>query len=350
MALFTQELAIDLGTANTVIFKDGKVVLDEPSIISINNETGKVVDVGREALCEHYYGFMHRMISPIRSGAIADPESAGRMLRRFVRKVTGRGLIRPHLRACVAIPRCFDEKAKRTIHDALGVAGIGEVLFIPRPVSEILGLGFDPLSSHPHMTVDIGHDTTEIAITCSGRTNGSHYAFISTGGAEMTSDISLYMATCYGFHSNMMVTAEMIKRKLGSALEDLPENEDLEPFEVVGPDLNSDKPKIKKVELTYHEIVSCLEPTLLKIEHAIENVLSAAPEYYQSIENDGVWLTGGGSLLRGISERFSRKFNIPFRVADDPLKAVARGTCLALGNTDNYPLQPSKTNQPPTCS
>ncbi len=338
MAFFTQELAIDLGTANTVIFKDGEVVLDEPSIISVNNETGKVVDVGREALSEHYFGFMHRMISPIRYGAIADPESACRMLRRFVRKVRGRGIIRPHLRACVAVPRCFDEKAKRTIHDALGFAGIGEVHFIPRPVSEILGLGFDPMSSHPHMTVDIGHETTEIAITCSGRTNESHYAFISTGGAEMTSNISFHMATCYGFHSNMMATADMIKRKIGSALEDLPEDEDLEPFEVAGPYLNSDQPKIKKVELTYHEIATCLEPILLKIEHAIENVLNAAPEYHQSIENDGVWMTGGGSLLRGISERFSRKFNIPFHVADDPLKAVARGTCLALDGTDRYPF------------
>ena len=339
MRFFTHELAIDLGTANTVIFKDGEVVLDEPSIISINNETGKVVDVGREALIEHYYGFMHRMISPIRYGAIADPESACRMLRRFVRKVTGRGIIRPHLRACVAIPRCFDEKAKRTIHDALVFTGTGDVQFIPRPVSEILGLGFDRMSSHPHMTVDIGHETTEIAITCSGRTNESHYAFISTGGAEMISDISLHLATCHGFHCNMMDTAEMIKKKIGSALDDLPGNADLKPIEVVGPDLTSDQPKIKKVELTYHEIATCIEPTLLKIEHAIENVLNAAPDYYQSIENDGVWLTGGGSLLRGISERFSRKFNIHFHVADDPLKAVARGTCLALGDTEKYPFR-----------
>ena len=338
MAFFTQELAIDLGTANTVIFKDGEVVLDEPSIIAIDNETGKVVDVGRGALIERYYGYKHRMISPIRNGAIADYESACRMLRGFVRKVAGRSLFKPHLRACVAVPCCFAEKEKRAIHDALVFAGIREIHIIPRPVSEILGLGFEAMSTHPHMTVDIGHGTTEIAITCFGRTNELHYAFISSGGAEMTSDISLHIATCYGFHSNMRDTAEMIKMKIGSALEDLPEDEDLEPFEVVGPDLNSDQPKIKKVELTYPEIAACVEPTLLKIEHAIENVLNAAPDYIQSIENDGVWLTGGGSLLRGISERFSMRFNIPFHVADDPLKAVARGTCLALDGTDRYPF------------
>lgn len=339
MAFFRQELAIDLGTANTVIFKDDKVVLDEPSIIAIETKTEKLVAIGNEAqLIEEHTNPRIYTIRPLMNGVIADYDAAEKMLTGFIRKATGKkgGLFKPALKIVIGIPGGSTPVDMRSIRDSASHAGAHELYMIYEPMASALGIGLDVMAPNGNMVVDIGGGTTEIAVISLGGICGEAAASIHIAGNELTTDIIDYL----GQQHNIIVgrtTAEQIKFSVGSVLPDLPPEEEPEPFTVIGRNIVTAHPA--EAVISYREICACIDKTITKIEAEIIKVLQRTPpELYSNIVRNGIWLAGGGSLLRGIAQRFTEKVNIQFRVAEDPLKAVARGTCLALKGTDRYPF------------
>ena len=341
MALFRQELAIDLGTANTVIFKDGDVVLDEPSIIATDTKSGKLMALGNHAqLMEEHTPPGITTIRPLMNGVIADYDAAEMMLTGFIRKATGQKtgafsrLLRPAMRIVIGIPGGSTPVDMRSIRDSASHAGAHDLFMIYEPMASALGIGLDVTAPNGNMIVDIGGGTTEIAVISLGGIVES--ASIHIAGNEITSDIIDYMAQQHNIHVGR-TTAEEIKFAVGSVLPELPEDEVPDSIHVTGRNILTGLPL--EAAIDYKEIAMCIDKTVVKIESEILKVLQRTPpELYSNIVKNGVWLAGGGSLLRGIAKRFGDKVNIPFHVAEDPLKAVARGTCLALSGIDRFPF------------
>jgi len=332
------DLAIDLGTANTVIFQNDKIVLDEPSIIAIETRTGKLLAVGNEAQqIEEHTNPGINTVRPLMNGVIADYDAAESMLGGFIKKALGkkgRSLISPSLRIVVGLPGGSTKVDMRSIRDSAEHAGAHELYLIYEPMASALGIGLDVMQPNGKMVVDIGGGTTEIAVITLGGIAES--ASIHVAGNEITSDIVDYMT----IQHNIVIgrtTADKIKFAVGSALSQLPAEMEPEPLLVRGKNVLTAHPA--DAEVTYQEIASCIDKTIGKIENEILKVLQRTPpELYSNIVENGVWLAGGGSLLRGLAQRFSNKVNIEFHVAEDPLKAVARGTCKALKGLDVYPF------------
>jgi len=207
------------------------------------------------------------------------------------------------------------------------------VEMIYEPMASALGIGLDVTAPNGNMIVDIGGGTTEIAVISLGGIVES--ASIHIAGNEITTDIIDHMAQQHNIHVGR-TTADQIKFAVGSVIPELDEDSP-EPIVVTGRNMVTGLPL--EASIDYKEIAMCIDKTIAKIENEILKVLQRTPpELYSNIVKNGVWLAGGGSLLRGISKRFSEKVNIPFHVAEDPLKAVARGTCLALKGSDRYPF------------
>ena len=314
---FRQELAIDLGTANTVIFKDDKIVLDEPSIIAIETKTDKVVAIGTEAQYyeEHTPPRLYT-IRPMMNGVIADYDAAEKMLTAFIKKATGsRGAIfKPALKIVIGIPGGGTPVDMRSIRDSASHSGAHDLYMVYEPMASAMGIGLDVMAPNGNMIVDIGGGTTEIAVISLGGIVES--SSIHIAGNEITTDIIDYLGQQHNI-SIGRTTAEKIKFAVGAVLPELPAT----------------------ASISYKEISSCIDKTITKIESEIIKVLqSTPPELYSNIVKNGIWLAGGGSLLRGIAQRFTDRVNIQFHVAEDPLKAVARGTCLALKGTESYPF------------
>lgn len=341
MAFFRQELAIDLGTANTVIFKDGKVILDEPSIIALETKTDKVVAIGKEAqLMEEQTPPRLYTIRPMMNGVIADYDAAEKMLTGFIKKATGQReslfskILRPALKVVIGIPGGATPVDMRSIRDSASHAGAHDLFMIYEPMASAMGIGIDVTAPNGNMIVDIGGGTTEIAVISLGGIVES--ASIHVAGNELTTDIIDYLAQQHNISIGHK-TAEQIKFAVGSVLTDLSPEEAPEDFVVDGKNLVTAHPTTASV--SYREVAVCIDKTISKIESEIIKVLQKTPpELYSNIVKNGIWLAGGGSLLRGIAQRFTEKVNIRFHVAEDPLKAVARGTCLALKETKSNPL------------
>ena len=328
-----QELAIDLGTANTVIFQHDQIVLNEPSIVAIDNNTGKCIALGQKAKLVHERvnpGI--KTIRPLRDGVIADFNAAEMMIRGFVRAVNKKKspFFTPNLKVVVGIPSGSTEVETRAVRDSSEHAGAREVHLIYEPMAAAMGIGLDVESPVGNMVVDIGGGTTEIAVISLGGIVVQES--IRTAGDVFTSDIQYYLRQQHNIKVGE-ITAEKIKINVGAVTTSL--DEEPEPFVVRGPNLMTAHPIDATV--TYAEIAQCLDKSISKIETAILHVLEQTPpELYADIVERGIFLSGGGSLLRGIAHRFSENVNIPFIVAEDPLCAVARGTCLALKNTSHY--------------
>ena len=337
MAFLRQELAIDLGTANTVIFKDDQVVLDEPSIIATDTKTGKLMALGTQAqLMEEHTPPGITTVRPLMNGVIADYDAAEMMLTGFIRKATGRrkSFLAPALQVVIGIPGGSTPVDMRSIRDSASHAGAHDVEMIYEPMASALGIGLDVTAPNGNMIVDIGGGTTEIAVISLGGIVES--ASIHIAGNEITTDIIDYMAQQHNIHVGR-TTADQIKFAVGSVLPELDEDEAPEPIHVTGRNMVTGLPL--EAAIDYKEIALCIDKTIAKIENEILKVLQRTPpELYSNIVKNGVWLAGGGSLLRGIAKRFAAKVNIDFHVAEDPLKAVARGTCLALKGSDRYPF------------
>ncbi len=335
MALFsflTQDLAIDLGTANTLIIHKDQVVVDEPSIIAINRRSGNVIAVGSQA--QQMHGKVHediKTIRPLKDGVIADFQAAEHMIRGLIGMIPQSGrLIKPQQRMVICIPSGITEVEKRAVKDSAERAGAKEVYLIHEPMAAAIGIGIDVFEPMGNMIIDIGGGTTEIAVIALAGIVCDQS--IRVAGDEFTEDILDYMRRQH----NLLVgerTAEKIKIEVGSALTEL-ENPPPD-FAVNGRDLMTGIPK--QIHVSYSEIAAALDKSISKIEEAILRALELTPpELSADIYSTGLYLTGGGALLRGLDKRISTKTKLSVHVAEDPLRAVVRGTGMALKNLKSF--------------
>ncbi|KQS92476.1 MULTISPECIES: rod shape-determining protein [Chryseobacterium] len=331
--MFTEEIAIDLGTANTLIIHNNKIVIDEPSIVAIDRLTGKAIAVGTQA--KLMQGKTHediKVIRPLKDGVIADFHASEHMIKEFIKQITqikGK-LIQPALRIVICIPSGITEVEKRAVRDSAQKVNAKEVILIYEPMAAAIGAGIDVESPEGNMIVDIGGGTTEIAVIALGGIVVDKSLKIA--GDVFTNDISYFIRTQHNLNIGER-TAERIKIEIGSALEEL--DFDLDDIAVQGRDLITGKPK--EIMVSYKEVFRALDKSIMRIEDAILETLSITPpELATDIYKTGIFLAGGGALLNGLAERLHRKTELPVFVAEDPLRAVVRGTGIALKNKDKF--------------
>ncbi|WP_262147472.1 rod shape-determining protein [Chryseobacterium foetidum] len=331
--MFTEEIAIDLGTANTLIIHNNKIVIDEPSIVAIDRLTGKALAVGTQA--KLMQGKTHediKVIRPLKDGVIADFHASEHMIKEFIKQITqikGK-LIQPALRIVICIPSGITEVEKRAVRDSAQKVNAKEVILIYEPMAAAIGAGIDVESPEGNMIVDIGGGTTEIAVIALGGIVVDKSLKIA--GDVFTNDISYFIRTQHNLNIGER-TAERIKIEVGSALEEL--DFDLDDIAVQGRDLITGKPK--EIMVSYKEIFRALDKSIMRIEDAILETLSITPpELATDIYKTGIFLAGGGALLNGLAERLHKKTELPVFVAEDPLRAVVRGTGIALKNKDKF--------------
>ena len=329
----TQDIAMDLGTANTIITVNGKVVVDEPSVVALDKKNNKMIAVGHRA--KMMYGKEHegiRTCRPLRDGVIADFYACEQMMRGLIRMVkTGHHLFTPSLRMVIGVPSGSTEVELRAVRDSAEHSGGRDVYLIFEPMAAAIGCGIDVEAPEGQMIVDIGGGSTEIAVISLGGIVSNNS--IRVAGDGLTADIQEYMARQHNVKVSERM-AERIKINVGSALTDLGD-EAPEDFVVNGPNRITALPL--EIAVCYQEIAHCIDKTIAKIETAVLQALEATPpELYADIVKNGIWLTGGGALLRGLDKRLSDKIQIPFHVDDDPLHSVAKGTGIALKNVNNF--------------
>ena len=331
---FQQELAIDLGTANTIIIHNDKVVVNEPSIVAIDQHTGKLIAIGEKARQMH--GKTHeniKTIRPLRDGVIADFHAAEQMIRGMIKMINQKKKIfTPSLKMVVCIPSGSTEVEIRAVRDSAEHPGGRDVYMIYEPMAAAIGIGLDVEAPDGCMVVDIGGGTTEIAVIALGGIVCNQS--IRIAGDGFTNDIQTYMRHQHNIKIGER-TAEEIKIQVGSALPEL--TDPPADFNVRGPNLMTAMPI--EIPISYQEIAHCLDKSLSKVETAVLSVLEQTPpELYADIVSRGIFLAGGGALLRGFDKRLSDKISIPFHIAEDPLQAVARGTGIALKNVNKFPF------------
>ncbi|MBD5277462.1 MAG: rod shape-determining protein [Bacteroides sp.] len=334
MRLFslTKEIAVDLGTANTIIIHNDKIVIDEPSIVAVEKRTGKPIAVGREAkLMQGRENDGIETIRPRRNCVIANFNAAEIMIRGLIKKASSKSSwFSPSMKMVVGIPSGSTEVEIRAVRDSSEHAGGRDVYMIYEPMAAALGIGIDVLAPEGNMIVDIGGGTTEIAVISLGGIVSNKS--IPIAGDDLTEDIQNHMRRAHNVKVGVR-TAEQIKMNVGSALTEL-ENPP-EDYVVHGPNLMTALPM--EVPVSYQEISHCIEKTISKIEAAVLGALEQTPpELYADIVRNGIYLAGGGALLRGLDKRLTDKIGIQFHVAEDPLLAVARGTGVALKNIDKF--------------
>jgi rod shape-determining protein MreB len=328
---FTQELAIDLGTANTLIIQNDQIVVDEPSIVAINRKTGETIAVGTKAMQMHEKTHENiKTIRPLKDGVIADFQAAESMIEGMISMIENRRTFFGHLKMVICIPSGITEVEKRAVFDSADHVDSKETYLIHEPMAAALGIGLDVQEPVGNMIIDIGGGTTEIAvIALSGIVCDQS---IRIAGDEFTSDIMQYMKRQH----NILIgerTAEQIKIHVGSALQvlDTPPDD----YFVNGRDLMTGIPK--QISVSYQEIAHALDKSISKIEEAVIKALETTPpELASDIFRRGLYLTGGGALLRGLDKRIAQKTKLNVHVAEDPLRAVVKGTGIALKNTDKF--------------
>ena len=329
----TEDIAIDLGTANTLIIHNDKVVIDSPSIVARDRITGKIIAVGKEA--NMMQGKTHeniKTIRPLKDGVIADFDASEKMISMFIKSIPAlkKKLFTPALRMVICIPSGITEVEMRAVKESAERVNGKEVYLIHEPMAAAIGIGVDIMQPKGNMIVDIGGGTTEIAVIALGGIVCDKSVKIA--GDVFTNDIIYYMRTQH----NLFVgesTAEKIKIQIGAATEDLDSPPD--EMSVQGRDLLTGKPK--QVDVSFREIAKALDKSIQRIEDAVMETLSQTPpELAADIYNTGIYLAGGGSMLRGLDKRISLKTDLPVYIAEDPLRAVVRGTGIALKNINKY--------------
>ena len=324
---------MDLGTANTIIMHNDKIVVNEPSIVALDNRTDKMVAVGNQAkLMYEKTNKDIRVVRPLKNGVIADFDACEQMMRGLIGMVdTGRRLFSPSLKMVIGVPSGSTEVELRAVRDSAEHAGGREVYMLFEPMAAAIGIGIDVLAPEGTMIVDIGGGTTEIAVISLGGLVSNNS--VKVAGDDFTADIQEYM----GRQHNVKVSermAERIKINVGAALTELGD-EAPEDFIVNGPNKITALPM--SVPVCYQEIAHCLDRSIAKIESAVLNTLeNTPPELYADILNNGIYLSGGGSMLRGINKRLADKIGIEFHVASEPLLSVAKGTGVALKNVERF--------------
>lgn len=335
MGLFdflTTDIAIDLGTANTLIMYNDQIVVDQPSIVALDRLSEKVIAIGWEAQQMHEKTHeKYKTVRPLRDGVIADFTVAEHMIRGMIKLIpTTKKFFSTSYRMVICIPSGITEVERRAVKDSAEQAGAKEVHLIAEPMAAAIGIGLNVKEPTGNMIVDIGGGTTEIAvIALSGIVTDQS---IRIAGDEFNDDILDYMRKQH----NMLIgerSAERIKIEVGAALPEI----DTPPvdIEIRGKDLMTGIPKT--ISISYREVAHALNKSITKIEDAILKALeNTPPELSADIYERGIYLTGGGALLRGLDKRLAEKTKLPVHIAADPLKAVVRGTGIALKNLDDY--------------
>ncbi len=329
----TENIAIDLGTANTLIIHNDKVVVDSPSIVAMDRRSNKIIAVGQEA--NQMQGKTHeniKTIRPLKDGVIADFNASEQMISMFIKNIPSlkRRFFTPSLRMVICIPSGITEVEMRAVRESAERVNGKEVYLIHEPMAAAIGIGIDIMQPKGNMIIDIGGGTTEIAvIALSGIVCDKS---VKIAGDVFTNDIIYYMRTQHNLYIGER-TAERVKIAIGSATEELENPPD--DMSVQGRDLLSGKPK--EIMISYREIYKALDKSIIRIEDSVmETLAQTPPELAADIYNTGVYLAGGGSMLRGLDKRLSKKTELPIFIAEDPLRAVVRGTGTALKNIERY--------------
>ena len=336
MAFFdfwTESIAIDLGTANTLIIHNDKVVVDSPSIVAIDKRTDKIIAVGKEASLMQ--GKTHeniKTVRPLKDGVIADFNASEQMISLLINSIPSlkKRWFTPALKMVICIPSGITEVEMRAVRESAERVNGKEVYLIHEPMAAAIGIGVDIMQPKGNMIVDIGGGTTEIAvIALSGIVCDKS---VKVAGDVFTGDIIYYMRTQHNLFIGER-TAEKIKITIGSASEELESPPD--DMSVQGRDLLTGKPK--EAMISYREIAKALDKSIIRIEDSVMETLSQTPpELAADIYNTGIYLAGGGSMLRGLDKRLPKKTDLPVFIAEDPLRAVVRGTGITLKNIERY--------------
>ncbi|MFO8085480.1 MAG: rod shape-determining protein [Desulfobacterales bacterium] len=331
LGLFSNDLAIDLGTANTLVYVKGKgIVLGEPSVVAVrtdNRMKNKVLAVGLEA--KNMLGRTPGnivAIRPMREGVIADFEVTEAMLRHFIHKVHNRRtFVRP--RIIVAVPSGITQVEKRAVKESAESAGAREVFLIEEPMAAAIGAGLPITEPTCNLIVDIGGGTTEVAVISLA---GIVYSrSLRIAGDKMDAAIMQYIKRKY----NLLIgerTSEIIKTTIGNAY---PDPDDIATIEVKGRDLVSGIPKILAIDS--EEVREAISEQIDAIVETVKMALEQTPpELAADIVDRGIVLTGGGALLKNLDKLLREESGLPITVTDDPLSTVARGSGMALDNIE----------------
>ncbi len=328
---FSVELAVDLGTATTVIIHNDRIVVEEPSIVAYDTRSNKYIAIGHKASQMH--GKVHVNIQtkrPIRDGVLTDIGAGEYMIREFIKMAIGKKLIRPSVTAYIGIPSNTTEVEKRAIRDAAEQGGAREVILLYQPLCAAVGMGLDIQEPRGFMVVDIGGGTTDIAII--SRCDIVLDRTIKIAGDEMTNDIIEWMKRNHNFLIGE-ATAERIKIEVGAALPNL--NSAPPEIVVYGRDMFSGLPR--QMGISYKEVAYAIDNTLSRIEDEVHQALAEAPpELAADIYTNGIALSGGGANIRGLAERLSHRVKIPVYVAEDPLHCVAKGIYYIITHKDQF--------------
>ena len=326
---FSVDVAIDLGTANTLIHvKDRGIVLNEPSIVAIDRKTGKPVAIGQEALMMHERTHKDiETIRPLNDGVIADFTVADELIKGLIRRVK-QGWLSSIGRMVICVPSGITEVERRAVIDAARNSGARDVMLIDEPMAAAIGIGLHVDQPVGNMIVDIGGGTTEIAVVA---LNGIVVdESIRVGGNELDEAVVQYFKK----HHNLLIgqrTAERIKCEIGSATKLDPELE----LSVKGRDLVTGVPKTRVV--TSEDVREALRPAVNQIAAAVVRALERTPpELGGDVLERGIMLTGGGAMLKGLDEYLRERTELPVFAADDPLTAVVRGTGFVLEDIESY--------------
>ncbi|WP_185872768.1 rod shape-determining protein [Blattabacterium cuenoti] len=331
--IFTQEIAIDLGTANTLIMHRNKIIVDLPSIIAIDVRTNNVLAVGEEA--KEMQGKTHKNIKifkPLKDGVIADYQVAELMIKEFINKIPGinKKIFTPSLIMVICIPSGITEVEKRAVKDSAQHLNAKEVYLIEEPMAAAIGSGLSVTKAEGNMIIDIGGGTTECGVIALGGIVCKKS--IKIAGDVFTNDIAYFLKNKYNLYIGER-TAEKIKIDIGAAIEDIDDTPD--DIHIQGIDLPTGKPK--EMNLSYQEIIPALDKSIVRIEDAVMETLSnTPPELAADIYKTGIYMAGGGSLLRGLDIRLSKKTGLSVSLVEDPLRAVVKGTGVALKNIDKF--------------
>ena len=318
------EIAVDLGTANTLIYVKGEgIVLNEPSVVAIERSSGKIKGIGLEAkrmLGRTPEGIV--AVRPLKDGVIADFDVTEKMLRYFLKTIIDKHVFRVKPKVIVCVPSGITEVERRAVRDSAETAGAKQVLMVAEPMAAAIGVGLPVMEASGNMIVDIGGGTTEVALISLG---GIVYArSVRTAGDEIDEAIIQYMKRAY----NLMIgerTSEEIKIRLGSAAP-LPKEMTME---VKGRDLVAGLPKT--ITITSQEIREAMADPLSTIVDAVRTTLERCPpELAADLVDRGIVLAGGGALLKGLDRLLREETGLPVHIAEDPLSAVAEGTGQAL--------------------
>jgi len=345
---FSRDLAIDLGTANSLVYLKGKgIIFSEPSVVAVNQKTGKILAVGREA--ERMVGRTPSHIVadyPLVDGVISDFEATEQMLKYFIEKVyEGKFILGPRIRVVVGVPCGITEEEKKAVIDAAKNAGASEVYLIEEPMAAAIGARLTVQDAGGNFVVDIGGGTCEVVVISLGGIVISKSLKIA--GNKFDSDIINYCQNEYKLLIGKR-TAERAKIGIGSAMPLNNIKTEKKDLPIRGRNLVSGLPE--EIVLTEEDVRKAMEKSVRQIVDAIKEVIEQTPpELVADIMNKGIHLSGGGALLRGLDSLVARETKMPVKIIDDPLTAVARGAGIVLENLDKLKevLLDTDTLEPP---